>query len=172
MTQDGGFFFKKEKKKERLKNTSQQSTTQTLVPSSSTLSSFFAPFACLLSFHQHGLPRENQTPSALHAHPAHRCPVTNRLTPIATWGGQRWDSQGTCGGSGWELELGESCQKGVRVRGLDLSTLFIRKAAFLAGCQGWGQPESIRQVEPSILGAADNAQVSLSKGEDDPNMGL
>jgi len=81
MTQDGGFFFKKEKKKERLKNTSQQSTTQTLVPSSSTLSSFFAPFACLLSFHQHGLPRENQTPSALHAHPAHRCPVTNRLTP-------------------------------------------------------------------------------------------
>lgn len=34
------------------------------------------------------LPRENQTPAALHAQPVYRCPVTNKLAPTAPGAGR------------------------------------------------------------------------------------
>ena len=78
MTQDGGFFFKKERKIKKHNPTNHNPNPS--VPSPPTSWSFFAPFTRLV-FHQHELPRENQTPAALHAHPAHRCQVTNQLAP-------------------------------------------------------------------------------------------
>lgn len=73
--------------------------------------SYSGPFAFPF-FHQHGLPRENQTPAALQAQPAHRCPVTNQLSPTAAGAGR-----GRMAGSGVEGQDGNWSWEGVPERG-------------------------------------------------------
>lgn len=120
-----GAFALKKKERKNLKNNPTNHNPNPSVPSPPTLWSFFAPFACLPFFHQHGLPRENKTPVALHARSAHRCPVTNQVAPTAAGGGggagkQRWNSQVHLGVEGqdgnWSWE--KSARKGQESGGL------------------------------------------------------
>ena len=173
-----GAFALKKKERKNLKNNPTNHNPNPSMPSPPTLWSFFAPFACLLFFHQHGLPRENKTPVALHAHPAHRCPVTNQVALTAAGSGAGRAGRGGIAKSTsvWRVRMGtgagRECQKGAGVRGPDLSTFLSQRA----GCiLGW-LPKLGTAGEYQACGALhsrapNSAQVPLSNGEGDPKIG-